>query len=331
MDYGDDEDPWAKRTPVDEQKDALSQSPDSIPAALPASTSTGSIVVKDSNNDYDNEGAWNADSDEEAGNDESFVEATSRMSLSASFVAEEQDEQSHDDNGFESTQPIAGPSTFTNAFVDTIASSGPPLDDFDEDEDDFGDFGEPASGNTANDDDDDFGAFDEAGVSEDPSFGLEDNNQQPEAGPSRSSTSVPAPPPPDNDESDWGPPSTIDFESIWQDKEALTSAIIGHFEKAYPSLYAGLDESPARREAWNKIDMSLEPEQIMLRNNPGAKRILEDYTDATKFPYKPWEWKRSHIRIQAMREQGIPVNLDDVRRCVPSARRERQNTDGFFL
>lgn len=324
MEYADD-DPWASRTPLEEKESVLAESPESIGAALPASSSTGSIIRKDADSDDDNDNdkdnqqlddseAWNADSDGEAGNEDAFVEATSRMSLNGSLVAEEQDLQ-ESISGFGSSQAIAGPSTLSSAFDISATSSAPPLDDFDEDDDDgFGDFGEPAEGGIPNDDDDDFGAFDEAGAQvEDASFGFEgDENPNVQAGPSSSSMPANPPPPSETDVDDFGPPSNIDFESIWQDKEALTSAILGHFHKVYPNLYDGLDTSPARREAWNKIDTTLDPEEIILRNNPGAKRILEEYTNPNTFPYKPWEWKRSHIRIQAMREQGIPVNLDDV-------------------
>lgn len=340
MEY-DDEDPWAKQSPENEKKDDLNATTlsNEQPAAggnsdddddnATASTSTGSIVRHESktNNNINDEDAWDADSDEGVNNDESFVEATSRMSLSASFVAEEVNLESSI-GGFEdalpsrsttSHHPIAGPSTFPNEFQDTTASSsGPPLDDFDEDDDDgFGDFGEPTqAGGDGNDDDDDFGAFDEAGATEDASFGFDEPSQM-EAGasssPAAAQVSSQAAPSEDN-EGFFGPPVQIDWDSIWQDDEARTSAIMNYFKEAFPNINEGIDDSPERLQAWDRLDTTLNATDIILSGYPEAKKMLDELDDPTKFPIpiKPWDYKRSNIRLEAMRAKGIPVNLDDV-------------------
>lgn len=328
MDY-DDDDPWAKQSPENEKNNALDSPAEVLEAAvktaLPASTSTGSIVRKDSD-----EEAWNdADSDGE-NNQESFVEATSRMSLSASFVAQEDDDQGgFGDNSLHQSPPsmhapLAGPSTFPSTFDETPSVSGPPLDDFDDaDDDGFGDFGDPTQ---AGEDDDDFGAFDEAGIVEDGSFGFEGETAGEETAaaiphviPSQRGTL--------NSEEDSMPAPNIDWQNIWQDKDALTKAIIGYFEQVYPNIYEGVDNSVERNEAWDRIDMTLNPQEILLQGNTGAKRLLEELHDPTKFPIpiKPWDWKRSNIRLEALREKGIPVNLDDV--CLHSRVRAVRQLD----
>lgn len=349
MEY-DDEDPWAKQSPENEKKDALNtpRLSHEQQAAIEdsdgdddnnnhdnaaASTSTGSIVHKEIKVNDNDEDAWDAESDDGANNDESFVEATSRMSLSASFVAEEVSLETGG-GGFVDTLPsasastssnaIAGPSTFPNAFEDSTAStSGPPLDDFDEDDgndddDGFGEFGEPAQagGNGNNNDDDDFGDFDEAGVAQDASFGFDDD-QQPEAGPSTlpASAAQQTEATPANDGGGFfGPPVHIDWENIWQDEEKRTAAIMDYYKKVYPDMDAGIDNSPERLQAWDRIDRTLDPEDIILSGYPEAKKILQELDDLTKYPIpiQPWDYKRSNIRLEAMRAKGIPVNLDDV-------------------
>ncbi|KAK9897771.1 hypothetical protein P389DRAFT_195362 [Cystobasidium minutum MCA 4210] len=338
MEY-DDEDPWAKQSPENEKKLALNAgSPpdeethgdDPSASALPASTSTGSIVQK--SNDDDDADAWDANSDnEEDNNDESFVEATSRMSLNASFVATDEislqeGTAATSEGGFQDTfpsasQPIAGPSTFPTSFQDNAIGSsagGPPLDDFDDDDDGFGDFGEPAqagqSTNGGNDGDDDFGAFDEAGTAQDDSFGFDSQDQQPEAGPS--TLPLQSQQPQENpDKDDWfGPAVELDWENIWEDDEARTAAVMDYFEKACPNMNEGLDNSPERLARIDRIDPTVENlTDIILDGFPDERRILKELDDPTKFPIpiQPWDYKRSNIRLEAMRARGIPVNLDD--------------------
>lgn len=346
MEY-DDEDPWAKQSPENEKEDALNaprlsreqqaagedsdgDDDNNNHDSAAAFTSTGSIVHNTTKVDED---AWDAESDDGANNDESFVEATSRMSLSASFVAEEVSLDTSG-GGFEDTLPsastssnaIAGPSSFPNAFEDNTASaSRPPLDDFeddngDDDDDGFGEFGEPAQAggkdDDNNDDDDDFGDFDEAGVAQDASFGFDDD-QQPEAGPSTLPGSAAQPTeatPAGHGGGFFGPPVHIDWENIWQDEEKRTAAIMDYYKKVYPDINAGIDDSPERLQAWDRIDRTLDPEDIILSGYPEAKKILQELDDLTKYPIpiQPWDYKRSNIRLEAMRAKGIPVNLDDV-------------------
>ena len=273
--------------------------PDSEPRPTLKSVSSSFNADKD---------AWNALSDDEDDyGDEQFVEATSRLDLSASGA-------STVDVSLESepeSAPVPGPSSPPRLFSKPFPSetSASPLDDLQEDDgqDGFRDSNEQDTTTVrTGDDDDDFGAFDEA--DEDADFGSFETPIPPasaSSGPNLSYLPTPVPPdtgPPPSPSSGPGP-GFIDFASIGYDAESTRPHILNYFKQVWPDLLDQIDFSIPERQ--------LEGRANILHNQElkdGFHELVEKDIE-----YTPFDWKRSQTRRSMMQAMGVPVNLDDVR------------------
>ena len=347
MDY-DDEDPWARISPNAEKVEPTSSSNAGI-------TRSQDQLMNDDNAAWDAHSDDDNDNDGQNSND--FVEAASRLSLStrdrnnddnATAATNDEDADGDDNDDFEDavqgmtvpSTPLAETST-SSAFLSPppaitsipqsgfIASPDPnsestnTMDDF---EDDDG-FGEPSNAQTGADDDDDFGDFGDEGQA---GTGLDDDDfgDFDEAGPS----TVPIPsgtqgaPPVASTSTLPGLPSygrivePPDFAAAFRDApegeselDTLTRITNQFFEAAYP----GLEESMYTDDPIP--DMSDLTVEDAFLGKKGESALRDIYTRLTEEPIesKPWDWKKSKVRLAAMREVGLPVNLDDVGSLTP--------------
>lgn len=203
-----------------------------------------------------------------------------------------------------------------------------------DDDDDFGDFRDDTQagqGGLAGDGDDDFGDFDSAAAAT--------------VGPSSSSTAgAPAQStasaqtqrqrqtetgalPELNDP--YGvivaPPDFAEaFASAPAGEDTLTTLrrIVDDF---FAAAYPGVEEAIYTDDPIPVPDPEMSLEDILLGRR-GESSLRETYEKVIDEPQRrlredkrPWEWKRSKVRLNAMRELGLPVNLDDVGLLLPEA------------
>ena len=360
MDY-DEEDPWARISPANEKPESAG----SINARDQPDQPEPSLTRINNDGDSNDNAAWDAHSDDDNddynnanGSSNGFIEASSRLSLSAraldddsnAVVASNEDGEGDDDTFEDASQGITMPSTPTadlsastsflsppatvklqSGFLappDTTYQGGNTMDDFDDDddgfgeasgaqqgpandeEDDFGDFGDEAQAGTGLDDDD-FGDFDEAGPSASAGPNVSGappshSAPQPTASTSAQPTGLPT----------FGrivapPDYQAAFRAAPEGEDTLTTLqriVNDFFDAAYPgvedSLYS--DKPVPDLTDLTVLDLML--------GKKGESSMRDSYTRMMEEPIqsKPWDWKKSKVRLAAMREVGLPVNLDDV-------------------
>ena len=335
-----DDDPWSRQEKPqfpEQEKEQQQQEQQQQQRVNPLQPSdTGSRTVEET--------AWDADDDDDNDGNDNFVEATSKLSLS--MLEQEQEqlelelEQDQDQEEAHPGRAVASGSTRHSLDNNDAAADiwdGPlaesPLGTASSDaiagpsssnqlEDDFGDFGDDmgnagGEGTNEDDDDDDFGAFDEADQA-DFSFGDEaeaeaDAPQPPSLAPAPTPPIQSGLPPPPNIAAALtsAPPGTSSLD-------VLTSIVSGYFAQVYPDICGPQAQAPMTNANANAMDMSerdtvgMSAKDIIIPKSDTKMRQAYEELVEKEWKYKPWDWKRSATRLAAMRELGLPVNLDDV-------------------
>lgn len=263
------------------------------PTRIESETTTTTTTGTDVNNDDD---AWNASPDDSQHAEGSFVDAASKLSLSRDL----QPAETLEDDDERHREPEAGPSSPARTRAgdkDTIDDALQEPDDGEFDDDDgFGDFGEPAQGENGADDDD-FGAFDEAGDVDD--FGdseqvdFDQAPSQPVAGPSTSTAAS---------TSTFNPFASIDYSLVGTDASQVAPYFLDAFTRLWPDWQDSLDRSAPM------------PENEGINSILVTDELREKYRDwiVDEPVHEPYDWRRSSIRRQVLQQLGVPINLDDV-------------------
>ncbi|GAA6059170.1 hypothetical protein JCM10212_005515 [Sporobolomyces blumeae] len=205
--------------------------------------------------------------------------------------------ESDDDDAFSTsstpapTDSIAPPP----AFSAMTTSEAPPMDDFDDFDDD--EFGEGQTGGDATADDD-FGDFGDAAPLDDAAFDAPAPAPAPSAFERTASLGTPTPPPPTTSTTTSLPPLQLSFAGR-PTRASVAPQLREFIASAWGDPAGKVSEEPERQVEGVA--------QVLVTE--GSRNLLATLSSLP--PLKPLDWRRSKIRREHLVSMGIPVNLDD--------------------